>query len=110
MFLYLEDAPLLVVLDDFIQDLDQLLLQYERGPGNGGEGEEGEGEMKEEEDSDVDGKYVALLEMQCLLQQRLNDVQHRWLVIYNTFIAMGKVHESSRDYNYAGQKFQTTSQ
>ena len=119
VFYYIEDAPLLLILDDFIQDLDQLLVKYEKGTGNGRVGggdmidkevddvvydSEMEG-CKEEEclavdvGGNVDGHYVALLEMRCLLQQRVNDVQHHWWTVYHTFKAIGS---SSNDY--AGKK------
>ena len=119
VFYYIEDAPLLLILDDFIQDLDQLLVTYEKGTGNGRVGggdvidKESDDvvydsemeECKEEEclavdvRGNVDGHYVALLEMRCLLQQRVNDVQHHWWTIYHTFKAIGS---SSNDY--AGKK------
>lgn len=95
----MEDAPLLVVLDDLLQDLDQLLLQYEGKPGSAAEGEEGGGAPKE----GVDGQYVALLEMQCLLQQRMNDVQYRWTNVYDTFTALGKTPTNECDNLYASK-------
>ena len=116
VFYYIEDAPLLLILDDFIQDLDQLLVKYEKGTRNGRvgggdmiDGEVGDvyhSEMEEHEEEeclavdvggDVDGHYVALLEMRCLLQQRVNDVQHHWWTVYHTFKAIG-----SPTNDYAG--------
>ena len=39
----------------------------------------------------MDGQYVALLEMHCLLRQRLLDVQHNWRAIYSSvFCPLGK--------------------
>lgn len=115
VFCYVEDVPLLLILDDFIQKLDHLLLQYENtgedmGEVEGereGEEEKGEGEgkyvqrgnkreLKEEGGRgrggrDMDGQYVALLEMHCLLRQRLYDVQHNWRAVYSTvFSPLGK--------------------
>lgn len=131
VFCYVEDVPLLLILDDFIQSLDHLLLQYEnieedvgereeegKGKGKGerereeerkgeGEGDRGKGEGKHEQGGgkerelkkggrgggggDMDGQYVALLEMHCLLRQRLHDVQHNWRAIYSSvFSPLGK--------------------
>lgn len=101
MFLYIQDAPLLVILDDLLQDLDQLLLQYERRSQSGVEGERGGGDMGGASEKGVDGQYVALLEMQCLLQQRMNDVQYRWWNIYDTLTALGKVSTDGCDTPYA---------
>ena len=108
MFRYIEDAPLLVILDDFVQDLDHLLVQYERGAGNDGEEGEGGGDIErggEGGGGDVDGQYVALLEMRCLLQQRMNDVQHRWRNIYSMLSTLGGFTGDGISCNYAGRMY-----
>ena len=98
-----EDAPLLVILDDLLQDLDQLLVQYEGRPDSAAEGEEGGGDMRGASKEGVDSQYVALLEMQCLLQQRMNDVQYRWMNIYNTISVLGKTPTNECDTLYTSK-------
>lgn len=93
-----------MILDDLLQDLDQLLVQYEGRPGSAAEEEEEGGDgMRGVPKEGVDGQYVALLEMQCLLQQRMNDVQYRWKNIYDTFTALWKIPTGGGDTLYAGK-------
>ena len=75
-FHYLETAPLLCILDDFLEELDAVFLKYEAhsadSPQEKGSSRTSEGVR------DVDGEYVELLEMCCLLQLRLLDLRHNW--------------------------------
>ena len=103
VFRYVEDAPLLLLLEDFIQDLDHLLVQYE---GDSDSQQQGEGRKREEEmegkkRQDTDGQYVALLEMYCLLRQRRNDVRHCWRYIYNSLFSARSL-MNGVDYHYGG--------
>ena len=69
-FHYLETAPLLCILDDFLEDLDAVFLKHEA--------HSAQVEGSNEGMRDVDGEYVELLEMCCLLQLRLLDLRHNW--------------------------------
>ena len=78
VFRYLERAPLLCIIDDFLQELDQLFLEHEaqveEKGGNGGTETEGKVE-------NVDGMFVRVLELRCLLHQRALDIRHFWHII-----------------------------
>ena len=75
-FHFLETTPLLCILDDFLEELDAIFLKHETRSTDPPQ-DEGRGKMSEGV-RDVDGEYMELLEMYCLLRVRLLDVRHNW--------------------------------
>ena len=76
VFHFLETAPLLCILDDFLEELDAVFLNHETCSTDPPQ-DEGCGKMSEGVNG-VDGKYMELLELYCLLRVRLLDVRHDW--------------------------------
>ncbi len=95
VFQYVETAPVLSIVEGFLQEVDSLFLEHEqdllhvspesrerRGVGDEGGGEERDGGQealeREGEDKNVDDEYVQALEVYCLVRQCLLDVRHSW--------------------------------
>lgn len=78
------------VLEDFLQELNQLFLKHESQSKDGEGGESG---------VEVDEGYVGVLEVYCLLRQRLTDVRYNWQNVESVAFAHHGKHVSfAREY------------
>ena len=78
VFQNIETTPLLPLLEDFLPQLDSLFLKNESQGSREPEGGSHELEGGSHELEGGDEEYVEVLELYCLLRQRLLDVRYNW--------------------------------